>query len=446
MPFILLVFFSALLLEIIGSYISITGLAAKTGIIVVIIAIALDLAKIVIASALYKKWKNLNILLKIYLLPVLLVLISVTSAGAFGYLSQEFGKTILSQEKNQSQLSILEEERTRKLARRDQINAQIDRLPSDQVNQRRRLTETYAVELESLNTSITRLEQEIPQLKISSIEETGNNGTIGSISKNLNLPPEVVIKYLSLFMVLFIDPLAIVLLILGNFLIEERKKEKAQLLQSNAVVQEPTVESPRVQMAFSEPTVSVVTQDVKEPVVKYVDNKENNNLTKNYQEKDNKVLSANILPEKSEKILPDNKNIIDSYIKKDDTIMQLYEHMTVAPIVSEEQQVITDSYIKKEDAIIQLYEEALNEGKSSNNESETQNSAQVDESIKTDIVKDVSPIDKIAMIKPHTLAEGMVVPLKRLNPPKYDFNALLDKKANDQDLQEMQNFISSQKN
>lgn len=443
MPFILLVFFSALLLEIIGSYISITGLAARTGIIVVIIAIALDLAKIVIASALYKKWKNLNILLKIYLLPVLLVLISVTSAGAFGYLSQEFGKTILSQEKNQSQLLILEDERTRKLARRDQINAQIDRLPSDQVNQRRRLIETYAVELESLNTSITRLEQEIPQLKISSIEETGNNGTIGSISKNLNLPPEVVIKYLSLFMVLFIDPLAIVLLILANFLIEERKKEKAQLLQSNvlvekaAVQEEPSGVSPETSVAVIEPQVNKSVDSVKESVVKYVENKENSNLTKNYQEKDNKVLSANILPEK---VLPDNKNLTESYMQKDNAIMQLYEHTAAPVVVSPQQQALTDSYIQKDDTIMQLYDEVLRD------EGQTQAVQEMNESVSTESVKEVSPIDKSAMIKPHTLAEGVVVPSKRLNPPKYDFNALLDKKANDQDLQEMQNFISSQRN
>lgn len=443
MPFILLVFFSALLLEIIGSYISITGLAARTGIIVVIIAIALDLAKIVIASALYKKWKNLNILLKIYLLPVLLVLISVTSAGAFGYLSQEFGKTILSQEKNQSQLLILEEERTRKLARRDQINAQIDRLPSDQVNQRRRLIETYAVELESLNTSITRLEQEIPQLKISSIEETGNNGTIGSISKNLNLPPEVVIKYLSLFMVLFIDPLAIVLLILANFLIEERKKEKAQLLQSNVLVEKAAVQevpsgvSPEPSVAVVEPQVNKSVDSVKESVVKYVENKENSNLTKNYQEKDNKVLSANILPEK---VLPDNKNLTESYMQKDNAIMQLYEHTAAPVVVSPQQQALTDSYIQKDDTIMQLYDEVLRD------EGQKQEVQEINESVSTESVKEVSPIDKSAMIKPHTLAEGVVVPSKRLNPPKYDFNALLDKKANDQDLQEMQNFISSQRN
>lgn len=421
MPFILLVFFSALLLEVIGSYISITGLAAKTGIIVVIIAVALDLAKIVIASALYKKWKSLNVLMKIYLLPVLLVLISVTSAGAFGYLSQEFGKTILSQEKSNSQLLVLQEEREKKTARRDQINNQIERLPSDQVNQRRRLIETYAAEIQNLDARITALDEEIPKLRLSALEEGSSNGTIGSIVKNTNLPPETVIKYLTLFMVLFIDPLAIVLLILGNFLIEERKREKlAAATTAVGKLEEKVLEA--VHADTKEP--EVVREVIKEVQPVHVQSQENDNLVKDYQYKDNKVLAANVLPEFIPPT-PEIKEVIKEVVKEVPIIQEVIKEVPVVHTENRENDQLMQDYISCEDALLESSVANEREQKTKSQES--------------------AVVSQEAMIENHEVAEGTVVSQrgeKKLVPSKFDFNALLNSKKNHDDLDQMSEFIN----
>ena len=402
MPFISLVFFSALLLELIGSYISISGLAAKTGPIVVIIAVALDLAKIVIATVLYKMWKRLNFLLKIYLLPVLIVLISVTSTGAFGYLSQEFGSTILSQEKNQSQLVLLEEDYAKKQMRKKQIDDQIEKLPSDQVNQRRRLTELYANELTLLNKSILELEDSIPKLKMASIEERGTNGTVGSISKNLNIPPEDVINYLSIFMVCFIDPLAIVLLIVGNFLIEERKKdlklfkeEQEKLLKEKEEQEKSLLNNGKKENIILPENnikeVEKIVEVIKEVKVfdKHLDIKENTDLIKDYQQKDNNVLSV-------VEHIAINKNIKQDY-------------------------ALWNDYNQKQDNLLSLDKEF--------------------NIIKENVI--IEEKENIVNKEPIELSNNGI---KKLNPAKYDFNVLLSTKTEDKDhdLDEMEKFIEGQ--
>ena len=76
MFFILLVYIAALTLESLGSYISVIGLAAKTGIILIFLAVTLDFSKIMIASVLYKRWKDLHLLLRCILVPVLIFLVT----------------------------------------------------------------------------------------------------------------------------------------------------------------------------------------------------------------------------------------------------------------------------------------------------------------------------------------------------------------------------------
>ena len=50
----LLVFVAALTLEVLGAYMAVVGLSSKSSVLLVVLAISLDFAKIVIASVLYK--------------------------------------------------------------------------------------------------------------------------------------------------------------------------------------------------------------------------------------------------------------------------------------------------------------------------------------------------------------------------------------------------------
>ncbi len=221
-----LVFVAALTLEVLGSYMSVVGLSSKSSLILIVLAIALDFSKIVIASVLYKNWKSLNIALKAFLLPTTIFLVIITSYGAYAYLLQEFGKTTSNGQQISTKLSLLEEEAVQVKTRKKEIDAQIAAIDPMFVTQKRRLNTMFAKELEYLNERSIQLDKEIPQLKSSQMTDTLESGTLGSLSKAWGTTPDQTAKIIALMMVIVIDPLAIVMLIVGNFLILQREEKK----------------------------------------------------------------------------------------------------------------------------------------------------------------------------------------------------------------------------
>lgn len=237
MFFTILVFGAALTLELFGSYISIMGLSKNASYILVGLAITLDFAKIIIATVLYKHWKSLHGFLKYSLIPPLIFLIIFTSSGAYAFLIQEFSKTTTGQEQAQTRIEALEQEKVKLEARKKEIDGQIAKLPPESVLQRRRLTELFSKEIERINTRTIEMDKEIPELKIKNMEDTTQGGTIGSIAKAYNVSAESIIKVLVFPLVLVIDPLAIILLTVANFLIEQRKKEKKEALNNQLEIE-----------------------------------------------------------------------------------------------------------------------------------------------------------------------------------------------------------------
>lgn len=225
MYFIILVYIAALTLETLGSYISVVGLAAKTGGVLILIAITLDFSKIMIASVLYKRWKDLHKLLRYILVPVLVFLVIVTSTGTYAYLMQEFGKTTASTEQQKVQIDNLQKEKEKLESRKQAIDNQISQLPPESVNQRKKLTELFSKESVYINERLMTLDKELPEAQIKIMKDGGHSGTLGSIASAYNVSPEQVSRVVAFFIVLVIDPLAIVLLTVANFLVEQRKKD-----------------------------------------------------------------------------------------------------------------------------------------------------------------------------------------------------------------------------
>ena len=83
--------FVALLIEIVGAYYSITGLAAIfSGAVIPILIMggSLELGKVTAAVWLKNNWERAGITYKLYLLPAVAMLMLITSMGIFGYLSK----------------------------------------------------------------------------------------------------------------------------------------------------------------------------------------------------------------------------------------------------------------------------------------------------------------------------------------------------------------------
>lgn len=91
MPFVVLLFLTALLLSSVSAFYSIVGLIAifaSSPISIAVMGGALEITKLVTASWLYRNWKTGPAALKYYFTLSVVILMMITSLGIFGYLSK----------------------------------------------------------------------------------------------------------------------------------------------------------------------------------------------------------------------------------------------------------------------------------------------------------------------------------------------------------------------
>lgn len=267
MFFALLVLASAFLIEAIGTYVSVIGLSSifAANPVIITLAIALDIGKVVSVSFLYKYWKNVNILMKTYMTAAALVLMLITSAGAFGFLSGEFQHAIASTNQNGVILTSLTDEQGRLQKRKEEIDKQIAQLPENNVRGRTQLMRNFDPEVKRINDRLAEIDKQLPQLKVDNIKKNVEVGPIIYIAEAFNTTPEHAVKWVILIIIFVFDPLAIALLLAGNYLLALPKEEKP-VPKVEEVKVEPPAPPPIVEPIVEEPKVEELVVTVPEPV------------------------------------------------------------------------------------------------------------------------------------------------------------------------------------
>jgi hypothetical protein len=102
---------------------------------VMIMAGSLEFAKLVIASALYQYWDSINKVLRAYLTLAIIVLMTITSAGIYGFLTGAYQETFASTQVVERQIGLIEAKKVNFQSRKDD----------------------YVTEKEQLTNSITQL-------------------------------------------------------------------------------------------------------------------------------------------------------------------------------------------------------------------------------------------------------------------------------------------------
>lgn len=280
MLFIALVLLAALSLEGIGTWVSVIGLSAlfAGSPIVIVLAVCLDFAKLVAVSFLYKNWNGINLLMKSYMTVATCVLILITSAGAFGFLSGEFQKSISTSNEQKVLITALTEEQTRLQTRKLEIDKQIAQLPEKNVRGRTTLMRQFGPEIDRINSRLVEIDKQLPQLKIDSIKKNVKIGPITYVAEVFGTTPEAAIKWIILVIIFVFDPLAVSLLVAANYLLTRREAEKSAVEKTlEDSVEDPPAqvmnveEPPPVQIVVPEPVpvveavVEEVTVSVPEP-------------------------------------------------------------------------------------------------------------------------------------------------------------------------------------
>lgn len=227
--FIFITFFTAFLIEALGTAIGVQGFGKLLGFEFVIIAlvISFDLGKLTTVTLLYRHWEKLSIAMRSYGLLAIFVTMLISSAGAFAYLSGKFQTSIIGTQEGAIKVNVLKEQQAKYEERKKQIDLQIASLPEKTtVNQRLRLINGFKAEQTDLQNKISQIDTELPALQVKQISTEAEAGPILYVAKAFNVPVEVAVKYVIGLIIIVFNPLAVFLVVAGNFLILERAKNK----------------------------------------------------------------------------------------------------------------------------------------------------------------------------------------------------------------------------
>jgi len=248
---------SALSVSASAAFYSVTGLSmlfAGASLAVMIMAASLEVAKLVIASLLYQYRKTLPKLLKWYLTIAAAVLILITSAGIYGYLSAAYQKTADQTSIVESKIAALESKKKLFEETRNNILKEKQSIASLQGNLSQASTTQYtdrkgnlvvrsndaairniesasksneklSAKINVVNDSIFSIESKILEVKTTATAES-ELGPLKYLSKLTGIAMDRIINWYILVIIFVFDPLAIALVIAANFAFAQITKRK----------------------------------------------------------------------------------------------------------------------------------------------------------------------------------------------------------------------------
>ena len=261
-----LIALTALSVSASAAYYSVTGLSklfAGAAFAVIIMAGSLEVAKIVIASLLHQYWKTMNKVLRTYLTLATIILIGITSAGIYGFLSSAHQETATkagvqdkqvelletkkqSFEKIKSQYDLEKESITKNIsslrnALGNNTQSYVDtagrvitysssanrRAFERQLNTALAKDEKLTGKIQTLNDTILKLEVQIVEVQSNS-DLASELGPLKYLSGLTGKPMDEIINILLLVIIFVFDPLAISLVVTANFAFKQAYKKEEE--------------------------------------------------------------------------------------------------------------------------------------------------------------------------------------------------------------------------
>ena len=255
-PFIIA--FAALSVSASAALYSVIGLSklfAGASTEVMVMAGSLEFAKLVVASVLYQYWAETNAIIKGYLMIALVVLITITSGGIYGFLSGAYQETSSQSELMDKNLNILTTKQNRFIERNIEEKANVryytealsnptqiqyvdkesGQLVTTTSSRQRKL---MISQMDEAKTNRRILEDSISKYDILILQMESNNegarelGPLKYMAELINKPMEVVINWFMLLIIFVFDPLAIILVVIANMAFNKARKLEDPVIMS----------------------------------------------------------------------------------------------------------------------------------------------------------------------------------------------------------------------
>jgi len=253
---------SALAVSASAGFYSVSGLMklfAGAAFAVGIMAGSLEVSKLVIASLLYQYWDSLNKVLRTYLTIAAFVLILITSAGIYGFLSSAYQETANKDQITTQQITALESKKKLFEQTRDNLIKEKQSLSElrgtlskasttqftdnkgnlvvrsnnasfKQIESASKSDDKLSGKLDIVNDSIFNLETKILQVKTNSTASS-ELGPLKYLSGLTGYPMDKIINWFLLVIIFVFDPLAIALVIAANFAFRKKDEPKEYPLE-----------------------------------------------------------------------------------------------------------------------------------------------------------------------------------------------------------------------
>ena len=245
----ILVAFAAFSVAACAAYFSVTGLGvlfSGASSAVMIMASSLELAKLIAATYLKQKWTEIKGFNKWYLTISVAILMIITSAGIFGYLSNAFQEQSLKLQVVDREIAVFSTKIEQNTVQIEQLNGQLGNLSSTQstilekgnVNSRLlRSVDARDKQVEQINKKINDLQSEnvvntekINQIKLSNMDLEREVGGFRFVAEAFGVDLKNVVKFFIFLIVIVFDPLAVALIIAFNGLVSDKKVKQKELL------------------------------------------------------------------------------------------------------------------------------------------------------------------------------------------------------------------------
>ena len=238
-----------------GAYFSVTGLGvlfsgASTA--VIVMASALEFAKLVTASYLEQKWKETTLFLKVYLTSAVFILMLITSAGIFGYLSNAFQQQNIKLQQIDREILVFQTKIDQNTAQIEQLSTQISESNKNQTtilgkgkvnNRLLRSIDNRDRQIGKINDKIAKLQEdnaknneEINKIRLNNLDLEKEVGGFKFVAQAFDVELDKVVKWFMFLIVFVFDPLAIALVLALNKLLKENKpkiEENEPLVEKN---------------------------------------------------------------------------------------------------------------------------------------------------------------------------------------------------------------------
>jgi hypothetical protein len=238
---------SAIIIAGCAAFFSITGLGilfAGASISVMVMAGSLEYAKLVTATYLKQKWDTIKGFNKWYLTGAVIILMMITSAGIFGYLSNAFQQQNIKLDQVAREIQVWQNKieysnqqiNTLQGQQKDLSTTQNTLLTKGNVNSRliksadNRDKQSTAIskKINTLQDSIVAYNGHINDIKNNNINIEREVGGFRFVAEAFGMSLNNVVKFFIFLIVIVFDPLAIALVIAFNQLVMVKKEEEEE--------------------------------------------------------------------------------------------------------------------------------------------------------------------------------------------------------------------------